>query len=282
MFIRKLLPLFVLTTVMVASWGWNIVGANSKESSKAVLSQASKATAEANGSTLTYEVGPDGHIVAVVRSAIPDDLSFARFDKWRLEYATASKAQKIMLEAVGVQLAKGRREAMHELIRRDPKHAIELAVTSQNRLGLPATVVAELEVVLQGRGSYSLLQYDNAVPVKKADEMTARTKPRAPVQSSLHRSLILNGHVYTAFIYGKRNSLLSKNDLPVYGIAIDNDIAIDESPIHVLAAGETLPTGSAPSKYGTKCPVCGKDAAHGIRGLVGSTVYYFDSVQDLQ
>ena len=61
------------------------------------------------------------------------------------------------MESAGLELAQVRREAMAELIRNDPKQALELAAPERVRRALPASIRDLLEERVSGRGSLEVL-----------------------------------------------------------------------------------------------------------------------------
>jgi hypothetical protein len=226
----------------------------------------------------TYTIGPDGKLIKTPAPKKVDDPVFAAFEQWVAKYNAANASQKKQLEAEGVKLATERRAALAKLIKSDPQRAIEFSVNLLQRQALPAAVAQQLEDILQGRGNYSVIH------MGVLEKVPVAGKP-GETQDVIHHQykhfLTFQGQSYTAHTYGKRSGLLSKNGLPFYGIAIDGNVAIDENPIWVLKPGQAPPPDATPGKNGTKCPICGQDAANGLVGVVGSTLYYFDTQQDL-
>lgn len=226
----------------------------------------------------TYTVGPDGtKLVKKDAERVPEDPSFVAFDGWKKKYTAAPAAQKVALEKEGAALSKTRRAAMKELIQHNPARALELSIGTQERQNLPSGVVQNLEEFLQGRGEFGVISQSimETVPGREGENQQV-------LKSTLRTTLTFDGRVYTAFVYGKREGLLTKTQLPFHGIAIDNVMAIHESPIWVLPAGQKPPAGTTPSENGIKCPICKKEAEGGIVGVVGSTLYYFDTERDLE
>ena len=225
-----------------------------------------------------YEIGADGRLTKKVVLPTPDSPTFAAFSQWLRGFNGSSPEQKKRLEAEGVELAKNRRQAMAELIPRDPARALELSIGLQDRKGLPAPIVQQLEAIIQGRADYGLIHSEivEDVPVPGKPGETHKV-----ARGGYQRDLTFGGRVYRAFVYGRRAGLLSKVNLPVYAIAVDKVAAIHESPIWVLAPGQAIPATATPSKSGTKSPISGKEAKDGIRGVVGSIVYYFETQEEL-
>ena len=63
-----------------------------------------------------------------------------------------------------------------------------------------------------------------------------------------------DGEVYEAHVYGRRERQSSRENVPLHGIAIDRDLALDERPLRVLEAGERP---EATRKIVTTCPISG-------------------------
>jgi hypothetical protein len=83
---------------------------------------------------------------------------------------------------------------------------------------------------------------------------------------------------YRPHFYGKRGALISMDNLPFYGIAVGQELAVHESSLRLLEKGESVPLYAYPAKSLTACPICKKDASKGLIGIAGATVYYFDEI----
>lgn len=233
-----------------------VIGASVLGGGSTPLAAAGSATGDnRTDRPVVYRALPDGRVVATASADVPDAPAFARFANWLERYSNAPADKKAQMEGEGVKLATERRAAMAALIPRDPKRALELSIGLHQRKGLPVAVVNQLEQVLQGRARYI---------VSDAGRLT------------------FNDKTYKAFVYGRREGLMGKYNLPFYGVALDDAVALHESPIHVLPKGAVLPAGVTLGKTGTKSPVSGKEASGGVVGIVGTTAYYFDTQQELQ
>jgi len=228
---------------------------------------------------IQYRVGPDGKMVAVVVAPVPDSPAFARFDKWVADYLVAKDETKKKIEEEGIRLAVDRRQAMVELIKRDPKRALERAIYPEERQQLPARVVSLLEDFLQGRA------HNNIVVMTIKEEVPVPDQPgtkRSVFRSINQGSFEFRGQSYTPHFYGKRKGMLSKRNLPFYGIALDGQIAIHENPLRVLTTNEIVSSLAKPGEKGTRCPVCDKEAKDGKIAILGNTLLYFDTQEHVQ
>src|SRR5207245_5073311 len=109
------------------------------------------------------------------------------FDSWAAAYVGAATTQgKAALLAEGEQLAKARREEMAQLIKSDPRHALELAVPYGVRKQLRGSIDSLLETRVSGRGDYQVLYYT---------PLSGRESEVPPTE----RRVVLNQQTYDAF-----------------------------------------------------------------------------------
>jgi|GEM_PF-2020554 len=159
--------------------------------------------------------------------ALTGDDVFAKFDVWADEYAREKQPERL---AEGVQLAGQRRAALQGLIKADPKQALARALPWRLRNRMPPEVLDLLEQRVSARAEYS---------VKGARQAPEAGEKVAPIQ----RSVILDGRVYDAYVYGRREWIGTKKALPVEGIAVDDSLALLDRPIRELEPEEPLPAG---------------------------------------
>lgn len=158
---------------------------------------------------------------------LPKDDVFARFEIWAQDYAEQSQMQTV---EDGVRLAKERREVLRLLIQKDPQGALARALPWQLRLRMPPEVVALLEERVSAKAEYSVKG------ARKAPEAGFAVEP-------VQRAAIIEGRIYDAYVYGRREWVGTKYDLPIEGIAVDRSLAVLERPIRELEADEPLPMG---------------------------------------
>ncbi len=168
----------------------------------------------------------------------------AEFGSWAQRYIAAPVEKRAALIAEGVKLAQERRPVLREIIQTNPEQALREAVPMVVRQELPAQVVAHLEERVNRRGAIRVYQgvgMDNTGP--------------APT----HRIAELeNGKTYQAHVYGRRTeSVLWVAGASVNGVAIDNDLAVNENPARVLEVGERPDPGKVAVSI---CPVSGKNS----------------------
>lgn len=169
--------------------------------------------------------------------------------------------------AQGLALARARRQAMAELIARDPERALAEAVPPLVRQRLPAEIVAQLEEPVSARGSLRVVA----------------ALPDGPQSSAgVRREVVLaNGATYAASVYGSRLRQPTSGNVPLRGIALDGRLAVAESPVRLLAKGERI-APSTPVEF--SCPVSGNTvpearpdevAAEELAAEIGGTVHFF-------
>jgi hypothetical protein len=142
--------------------------------------------------------------------ALPPD----NFRQWGAAYQRAPDQIPI---TAGIELAKKRRAELKELIPRDPERALAMALPERERENLPAEVRGLLEEHVSGRGFFGVMI---------ADFEDGRHETRRIVQ--------LGDKEYRAFTYGRRLAQTSKQNVPLWGIAVDDVLAVGELPFRVV------------------------------------------------
>ena len=163
----------------------------------------------------------------------------AAFDTWTTQYFAAPAAERTRLVSSGFQLASRRRSALAGLIRNDPQRALAVAVSQNTRAALPAEIQPLLEERVSGTGSITLLGVAPA--------------PGRRVAEPVYRSAVVDGREFHAYTYGRRARVPRVENASIQGIAIDGALAIDDSPVRVLEAGES----TAGRTVVSVCPVSG-------------------------
>ena len=149
---------------------------------------------------------------------------FAEFRHWTDRYLAAAPDARLRLVAEGVHLAQNRRTALAGLIRSDPRSALAVAVPMTVRQELPAEVLAVLEARVSGRGELALHAVTPA--------------PGVTVSEPVFRSALIGREEYRAYVYGRRAGQTSLAAASIIGIAVDRSLAVSDSPLRVLEAGE--------------------------------------------
>jgi hypothetical protein len=182
---------------------------------------------------------------AVPVAAASAPAAVTAFRNWAGDYLNAPAAGRAALETRGAELAREHTQAIAELIRKDPRAAIENAVPMVVRQDLPAGIVALLEDRVSLKASLNV--YGN-VPLP-GQEASPQFEPYTRSVTTA------DGGYWNAFVYGKRAAQRTLSLASLNGIAVGADMAIAESPLRLLEHGER------PNATGREvveaCPVSG-------------------------
>src|SRR6185369_1097501 len=144
--------------------------------------------------------------------------TFGEFETWAQKYADAqTPLARAELEAAGIALATKRRTELKTLITKDPKHALELAVSKELRDVMPKSISMELEQQIDEKAALA-----EAFPC----DCCGRSMPADGnhVYQVSYGSTVLHANVY-----GNTKPGFSVQPVPVKGISVDQEIAVDES-----------------------------------------------------
>jgi|GEM_PF-2837690 PKD domain./Calx-beta domain. len=163
------------------------------------------------------------------------------FVAWAATYAAAPEAERPALLAEGLAVARSRREVMKALIEHDPELALRLAVDDATRATLPAAVTDLLEKPLAAIGRFEV-DISCGLP---GEHTSADASSVSAHTDTITRTLTVEGTAYRAFVYGRRAEVSTKHALPFHGIAIDDALAVAESPVRRLAPTSATPSTAA-------------------------------------
>ncbi len=176
----------------------------------------------------------------------------AEFKEWveqfKLGGTTAASADK------GEELARRRREVMARLVEEDPRSAVELAVPARVRQKLPEEIRQHVEQEVSGYGDYLVFIYDEADP--QTGEFT---------RSRTERKVVLGGQTYEARVYGRKEGMTTKLNIPLRGVVVGDRVALAESPVRLLDEDERVSGPGSP----------------GVDAEVGGKVLHFESREEL-
>ena len=157
---------------------------------------------------------------------------FEEFRRWT-ESFLASGADAVQ----GVELALQRRQELLDLIDKNPRRALELAVPESVRGRLPAGVVALLEQRVDARG-----------------DLLVQAETSATGGCEITRTATLqDGQVFEAHTYGRRGAMPTRDNIGIHGVALEGKMALSDLPGRVLepvevaarvAAGVPLEVGA--------------------------------------
>ncbi len=159
----------------------------------------------------------------------------AKFSQWSETFLnTPATGRTADLMTQGAGLARDRRAEMAELIKRDPKAALEAAVPMAVRQKLPQAIVDQLEERVSGRGFYGVLV---------ATDFEKLTR-------EVRRELVAGERTFNAHVFGAMRAAPTIKDLIFNGIAVGKDAAI----VPTARPFEDGETSQAPPTN-ERCPV---------------------------
>lgn len=167
-------------------------------------------------------------------SAAPVSSSDQEFKSWAQSHASSKPSKEE--HARGLALAKKRKQELLELIKTNPKKALESKIPHSLRKSLSSEIQAELESQVSGYGTLS------ATVATSADGKTA------PV---VKHFATINGKTFEASVYGRRSRQVSSKLIPLHGIAIGRNLAIHEDAVRPIEPGEL----NLPDPAQATCPV---------------------------
>ena len=155
-----------------------------------------------------------GEHVSVKAEVTGKSEALGRFAQWAESYGKSAQDVTVVDQGA-IELARQRRDALREMIQEDPQQALEWAVPLAVRRQLPAAVEGLLEERISARGDYAVLA---ALP------LPGKESEVPPIQ----RSATIGGKEYRAFVYGQREELPTRKNVPLHGIAIDDVVALSD------------------------------------------------------
>jgi hypothetical protein len=201
-----------------------------------------------------FPPGTPGKSANKSSSGTTDADVFGAFDDWSARYLSGSPEERKALAIEGKRLAAARRKVLARLIESDPEQALAKAVAMRLRQELPDSVVEQLEERVNDRGDFEVLGI-------LGDSGT-----------SIRRFVRTDERKYEAFVYGRRLQQASKVNIPVHGIALANELALDEKPGRVLEPGE-IPDPELLAQAASECPISKKSVAAPVLVQVGKTLH---------
>jgi hypothetical protein len=123
----------------------------------------------------------------------------------------------------GVRLARERRKVLKGLIQLDPERALDAAVRRDDRTGLPDEIEELLEVRISAAAGFERVVSCYTGDLKKPEGV-----------SEEERFVSFDDKRYRAFTYGRREGLQTKNRVSVFGIAVDDVLAVSADPVREI------------------------------------------------
>lgn len=174
-----------------------------------------------------------------------DDLRKSNvFHDWTKRWMSADAAGREGMRAEGLRLAQERRPAMKRMIRHDPRLALEQAVPRVVRQDLPAEIVEQLEKPVSATGEFKVYR-----------GMPQRGAALAPGTELTLRYFDVKERSYKARVFGEMEKAQPHTGVPLRGVAIDREFAVEETAVRRLEPGERVAAGATVKDT---CPVSGR------------------------
>lgn len=226
--------------------------------------------------------------VPAAGASVPVETNLARVAKlneslrdWsgRFEGRKADSAGRAELVAEGVKLAEERKALMLDLIRRDPETAIRHAVSLQEWAALPEEVQSLVERPFSEVANFQSLPVCLPPGQARVNGFSAGADHRSEL-------VMADGTTLQAYTFGRRSDLMSKRGLPVQGIALDGEAAVQETVFQKLDEVD-VPTARAKYASGQIDPkrsfASGKPLGDApVLALAGGKIYEFVDATELE
>ena len=152
----------------------------------------------------------------VLLSSAPEE-----FQVWLEAFQEAPKNVDLQ---EGVELADARRAILKRMVGFDPERALQLAIPTNDRLGLPDEIVDLLELPVSTAGGFERVV---------SCYLGGMDRPvNAPTEESF---VTFDGKRYRAFTYGRRVGLQTKDRISLFGISIDDALAFSPEPVRRIS-----------------------------------------------
>lgn len=197
-----------------------------------------------NGS---HSHSPSGQSQDARLKLILDSPILSDFDDWLKKAGNPSYSLSETDIEKGRVLAVNRRELFKELMSLSPKSALDHAVSSDVYKRIPASIKTQLETPVSAYGDFRvyvvMLHQDHHSP----EMMTG---------SRIEREVTIGSATYRALVYGRRENITTKLNIPLQGVVLDGVMVVDEEPVRKVQPsqaeiGGKLVNFSSPSELET-------------------------------
>ncbi len=212
-----------LGLLIVVTFVWLLFGLQSDdtplEATTVALPEVSSAVALSTaGASVTQAVGSD--VAESKRMPVsPADKSteFKVFSDWLERYQLADAGEQAAMLDEGLELAQQRQPLMQRLIRTSPREALSLAVSYAQYAQLPASIRALTEAPFTQRADLVVLPQEDITATDTVTSLLYLPEdPLSPVELS---------------VYGNRQTLTSKQGLPIQGIRLGDEAVAYDAPL---------------------------------------------------
>ena len=191
----------------------------------------SNLTADAQSSTVS---STDKKIAEINKSQI-----FELFEKWLNDFNNNNFTSREDHILMGERLAAERLQVLRQLAEMSPQTVLAKSVPSENLVNLPDTINKYTEKFISDRGDFFVYVIDEND--RTGDENHS---------SRLEREAVFGETRYKAVVYGRRDSMTTKLDIPLQGIVLGDILVLDENPARQIGSDQN--TGEFNAEVGGK------------------------------
>jgi len=184
------------------------------------------------------------------------------FDEWVKRVRTLNSLDSVGMEK-GRVLAQNRRGLFKELMSLSPKSALDHSIPNEVYRRMPSSITTNLETPVSAYGDfkvYVVMLHQN------------HHSPEMMTGSRIEREVTIGTSRYRAQVYGRRESITTKLNIPLQGIILDDVMAVDEDPVRRVDPSQFQALNVDRAKALTGGPVA----------EVGGKLVYFSSQSDLE
>lgn len=199
---------------------------------------------------------PDDKIKNIKESPV-----FTEFESWINEYKSKNFNDLAEHNKAGEKLAIERQKVFKELSQLDPKLALEKAISSENYKILPSFVTKYSEKPISAYGDLYVYISDDIDPATK--KLTG---------SHTEREVVIGKSRYKAIVYGRREAMTTKLNIPLQGVMTDDVMIVDENPFRQLKTAE----------YESRAVDSAKMSEQGVVSEIGGELRYFSNQEEFE
>lgn len=185
------------------------------------------------------------------------------FDAWTKKALDPNYSLNEVDIEKGRALAANRRALFKELMSLSPQSALDHAVPGEVYRRMPASITTYLETPVSGYGDfkvYVVMLHQN------------HNSPHVMTGSRIEREVTFGTSTYRALVYGRRENITTKLNIPLQGIALDGVMVVDDEPVRRVN----------PSQYQSFKVDRAKVANGGAVAEVGGKLVYFSTASELE
>ena len=186
---------------------------------------------------------------------------FTDFADWVEQYQSGYFRDDAGQLRRGENLGGERSELFKELITIAPEIALKYAISDETKNDLPLAIAGKLERRISAYGDLIVYGVDQ---ISQSGEKFEGGR--------IEREAVIGNARYKAFVYGRRESMTTKLQIPLQGVVLDNVMAVDENPLREINPAEYSQLNIDSEKVGER----------GAAVETGGELIYFSDRQQLE